>query len=198
MEAKVEKICRGIDEAVNVLDMGGVVYRFGVIRFWAASGGGQSVVLSTKPPISADQVKRLFRIPKRGDEHLLDPIIEGVPKLRTPKNRQLVLVIITDEPPSRHAAKGYTVEQAVRVCRKARAQVNVIGASSMRNDMLLDRMRGDVIRVVREKMPSDMRRKNPSSATYQNRVPFEKRVSQVTNGVYYVMPGAAIVANEKR
>ena len=198
METKVEKICRGIDEMVNVLAMGGVGYRFGVIRFWAASGGGQSVILTTKPPIDVDQVKHLFRIPKRGDEHLLDAVIEGVPKLKTPKNRQLVLVIVTDEPPSRRADKGYTVEQAVDVCRKVRAQVNVIGASSMRNDVLLDRMRGDMIRVVREKMPSDMLRNNPSSATYQNRVPFEKRVSQVTNGVYYVMLGAAIVANEKR
>ena len=133
METKVEKICRGIDEFVNALDAAKVDYRFGVVRFWAASGGGQSIVLVTKPPLNANQIKRLFQMPKQGDEHLLDAVIEGVPKLETPTNRKLVLVIVTDEPTSHRAEKGYTVDQAIGVRRMVEAQVNVIGASSMRN-----------------------------------------------------------------
>lgn len=168
METKVEKICRGIDEVVNVLDIAGVDYRFGVVRFWAASGGGESVVLLTKPPLNLNQIKQSFRMPKRGDEHLLDAVIESVPKLKTPTDRKLVLVIVTDEPTSHRAEKGYTVDQALGVCRRAEAQVNVIGASSMRSS----------------KMRHDRVYENSSTD-------FPERVSKATNGVYYVMPGSS-------
>ena len=167
METKVEKICRGIDEIVKVLDAAKVDYRFGVVRFWAASGGGQSIVLVTKPPLNANQIKQLFRLPKQGDEHLLDAVIEGVPKLKTPTNRKLILVIVTDEPTSHRAEKGYSVDQAIGVCRKAEAQVNVIGASSMRST----KTRSDTVYV------------DPSTD-------FPERVSKSTNGVYYAMPGS--------
>ena len=167
METKVEEICRGIDELVNVLDAAKVDYRFGVVRFWAASGGGQSIVLVTKPPLNTNQIKRLFQMPKQGDEHLLDAVIEGVPKLETPTNRKLVLVIVTDEPTSHRAEKGYTVDQAIGVCRMVEAQVNVIGASSMRSS----KTRSDTVYV------------DPSTD-------FSERVSKSTNGVYYVIPGS--------
>ncbi|MBI1929977.1 VWA domain-containing protein, partial [Candidatus Poribacteria bacterium] len=101
MENKVDEICAGVDRMVHILDDEGMDYRFGVIRFWAAAGGGESTVLVTKPPLDANQVKAMFRIPKQGDEHLLDAIMEGVPKLKTPDERQLVLVIVTDESTSR-------------------------------------------------------------------------------------------------
>ena len=167
METKVDKTCRGIDEIVNVLDAAGVDYRLGVVRFWAASSGGESVVLASKPPLNANQIKQLIRMPKRGDEHLLDAVIEGIPKLKTPTNRKLVLVIVTDEPTSHRAKKGYTVDQAIGVCRNAEAQVNIIGSSSMRSS----------------KTRHDMTRDNPSTD-------FPERVSKATNGVYYVMPGS--------
>ena len=127
MDGKVDKICAGIDRMVEILDDGGLDYRFGVIRFWAAAGGGESTVVVTKPPLDDDQVKSLFRLPKRGDEHLLDAMIRGVPKLKTPDDRQLVLFIVTDEATSRRREKGYTPEGAISVCRQVRAQVNVIG-----------------------------------------------------------------------
>lgn len=174
MDTKVEKTCRGIDEIVNVLDAAKVDYRFGIIRFWAASGGGKSVILVTRPPLNTNQIKQLFRMPKQGDEHLLDAVIEGVPKLKTPTNRKLVLVIITDEPTSHRAEKGYTVDQAIGVCRKAEAQVNVIGASSMRSS-----------KTRHDKVYTD-----PSTD-------FPERVSKATNGVYYVMPGS-FAANKGR
>lgn len=167
MKTKVEKICRGIEELVKVLEAAKVDYRFGVVRFWAASGGGQSVVLVTKPPLDADQIKQFFQMPKQGDEHLLDAVIEGVPKLKTPTNRKLILVIITDEPTSHRADKGYSVDQAIGVCRKVDAQVNVIGASAMRSS----KARHDKIHV------------DPSTD-------FPERVSKATNGVYYVIPGS--------
>ena len=53
--------------------------------------------------------------------------MEGVPKLRTPENRQLVLIIVTDETTSRRLEKGYTPGKGIAVCRHAGAVVYIIG-----------------------------------------------------------------------
>ena len=119
METKTEPACEGLDLMVSVLNAAGLDYQFGIIRFWAAVGGGESTIVVTKPPLEPEQMKSLFRLPKIGDEHLLDAIIEGVPKLRTQKGRDLVLIIVTDESTSKRSEKGYTAGRAVSVCRGA-------------------------------------------------------------------------------
>lgn len=167
---KTDRICAGIDEMANILNSAGINYRFGVIRFWSAIGSGESVVVLTKPPLNINQVKRLYRAPKQGDKHLLGAVIKGVPKIKTPMDRQLVLVIVTDGSTGHQAEKGYTVNQAIGVCRRAGAQVNVIGESSMSIHTYKGRFGG---------------RATSSS------VVFQKRIAEVTNGVHYVMPGAS-------
>ena len=150
MANKVDRICTGVDKMSTILDTEGLDYRFGVIRFRAAAGGGESVVVLTKPPLSASQVQGLFRIPKRGDEHLLDAVIEGVPKLKTPADRQLVLVIVTDESTSNRREKGYTSARAIAICREARAQVHVIGGvTSMSVGSLSDAFQRQVAQITK-------------------------------------------------
>ena len=127
MQTKADSACDGLDMMVSVFKSAGLDYQFGIIRFWAAVGGGESTIVVTKPPLAPDTVKSLFQLPKAGDEHLLDAVIEGVPKLRTAPDRDLVLIIVTDEPTSKRTEKGYTVGQAISVCRGARAKVYVIG-----------------------------------------------------------------------
>ncbi|MDE0042248.1 MAG: VWA domain-containing protein [Candidatus Poribacteria bacterium] len=190
MDTKVDEICRGVDEMANVLDSAGVDYQFGVIRFWAESGGGQSVVLVTNPPLATNQVKRLFGLPKHGDEHLLDAVMEGVPKLKTSTNRQLVLVIITDEPTSNREEKGYTVDKTIEVCRRTGAQVNVIGASLPR--IVVTQGNRNITRV---------REHSQRIGVLINTVPsvdFQKRVAKATNGIHYVMPDSTTIADERR
>ncbi|MDE0682115.1 MAG: VWA domain-containing protein [Candidatus Poribacteria bacterium] len=139
MEPKTEAACNGLDLMVSVFKSAGLDYRFGIIRFWAAVGGGESTIVVTKPPLESEQVKAMFRLPKSGDEHLLDAIIEGVPKLRTEQERNLVLIIVTDEATSKRAEKGYTAGKAVSVCRGVRARVYVIGGvTSMKTGSIGD------------------------------------------------------------
>lgn len=164
---RTDKICAGIDEMASILKSAGINHRFGVIRFWSAIGSGDSVVVISKPPLNTEQVKRLYRAPKQGDKHLLGAVVKGVPKIKTPVDRQLVLVIVTDGSEGHRAAKGYTVNQAIGVCRKAAAQVNVIGGSSMNIQSYKGRFGGRAV--------------SPS-------VEFQKRVAETTNGVHYVMP----------
>ena len=127
MQTKAEPACDGLDLMVVVFREAGLDYQFGIIRFWAAIGGGESTIVVTKPPLEPEQVKTMFRLPKSGDEHLLDAVIEGVPKLRTAPDRDLVLIIVTDEATSKRTEKEYTAGKAISVCRGARAKVYVIG-----------------------------------------------------------------------
>lgn len=166
MDNKVDEICKGLNLLVGVLDGEGLDYRFGIIRFWAKSGGGESSVTITQPPLNAEQVKKLFQRPRRGDEHLLDAIIEGVPKLKTPDDRKLVLFVVTDESTTRGPQKKYTSARAIEVCRAADAQVNVLGGITPMGGAM------------------------PSLSGGALHVDFQQRVAEVTKGKHYIMPGS--------
>jgi hypothetical protein len=135
---------------VSVFKSAGLDYRFGMIRFWASVGGGESTIVVTNPPLEHEQVKSLFRLPKLGDEHLLDAVIEGVPKLRIDSERDLVLIIVTDESTSKRTERGYTVGQAISVCRGAHAKVYVIGGvTSMRSSSISDNFQRQVAQLTK-------------------------------------------------
>ena len=166
MDNKVDDICKGLNLLVGVLDGEGLDYRFGIIRFWAKSGAGESSVTITQPPLNAEQIKKLFQRPRRGDEHLLDAIIEGVPKLKTPDNRKLVLFVVTDEGTTRGPGKKYTPARAIEVCRDASAQVYVVGGITPMGGAM-GSLGGGALHV-----------------------DFQQRVAEVTKGNHYIMPGS--------
>ena len=132
MERRVDTICAGLDRMTALLDASGLNYRLGIIRFWAEVGvRGQSTVLVTKPPLTPRQVKLIMRRPKMGTEHLLDAIVNGVRRLNTPDGKNLVLIIITDEPTTGTLRQHGTVIEAIKVCQNARARVYVLGGLQM-------------------------------------------------------------------
>ena len=53
MEPKTEAACNGLDLMVSVFKSAGLDYQFGIIRFWAAVGGGESTIVVTKPPLES-------------------------------------------------------------------------------------------------------------------------------------------------
>ena len=168
MDNKMDEICTGLDSLVKVLDGEKLDYRLGIIRFWARSGGGESSVVITKPPLNTGQVRQMFRILGRGDEHLLDAVIEGVPKLQTPGDRKLVLFIVTDESSSSGPGKEYTSAKAIAVCRQTGAQVNVIGG---------------IVPVGHGGGFVDE---------------FQRGVTEITNGQCYIMPGVEVQLRDRR
>ena len=168
MDDKVDEICTGLDTLVNILDIEGLDYRFGLIRFWARLGGGESSIVITKPPLNAEQVKKLFQRPRRGDEHLLDAVMEGVPKIQTPDNRKLVLFIVTDEPSTNGPGTKHTSVKAVEICRRADAQVYAIGGVGQMGSV---RSSADAHSVSDE---------------------FQRRAPAATNGKHYIMPGPEV------
>ena len=168
MDDKVDEICTGLETLVNILDSEGLDYRFGVIRFWAGLGGGESSIVTTKPPLNAEQVKKLFQRPRRGDEHLLDAIMESVPKLQTPDNRQLVLFIVTDEPSTSGSGTEHTYAKAVEICRRADAQVYAIGGVGQMGSV------------------------RSSAGAHSVSEEFQRRAPAATNGQHYIMPGSVV------
>ena len=168
MDDKVDEICTGLDTLVNILDSEGIDYRFGVIRFWAGLGGGESSIVTTKPPLNAEQVKKLFQRPRRGDEHLLDAIMESVPKLQTPDNRQLVLFIVTDEPSTSGSGTEHTYAKAVEICRRADAQVYAIGGVGQMGSV------------------------RSSAGAHSVSEEFQRGAPAATNGQHYIMPGSVV------
>ena len=168
MENKINEICTGLDSLVKILDGEQLDYRLGTIRFWARSGGGESSVVITKPPLDTEQVRQMFRTLGHGDEHLLDAVIEGVPKLQTPEDRKLVLFIVTDESSSSGPGKEYTGARAIAVCRETGAQVNVIGG---------------IVPVGHGGGFVDE---------------FQRGVTEITNGKCYIMPGAEEQLRDRR
>ena len=168
MDDKVDEICTGLDTLVNILDSEGLDYRFGVIRFWARLGGGESSIVITKPPLNAEQVKKLFQRPRRGDEHLLDAIMESVPKLQTPDNRQLVLFIVTDEPSTSGSGTEHTYAKAVEICRRADAQVYAIGGVGQMGSV------------------------RSSAGAHSVSEEFQRGAPAATNGQHYIMPGSVV------
>ena len=168
MDDKIDEICVGLDSLVKILDSEKLDYRLGIIRFWARSGGGESSVVITKPPLNTEQVKQMFRTLGRGDEHLLDAVMEGVPKLQTPEDRKLVLFIVTDESSSSGPGKEYTSAKAIALCRQTGAQVNVIGG---------------IVPVGHGGGFVDE---------------FQRGVTETTNGRCYIMPGAEAQLRDRR
>ena len=168
MDNKIDEICTGLDSLVKILDSEKLDYRLGIIRFWARSGGGESSVVLTKPPLNTGQVRQMFRTLGRGDEHLLDAVMEGVPKLQTPGDRKLVLFIVTDESSSSGPGKEYTSAKAIAVCRQTGAQVNVIGG---------------IVPVGHGGGFVDE---------------FQRGVTEITNGQCYIMPGAEVQLRDRR
>ncbi len=168
MNNKMDEICTGLDSLVKILDSEKLDYRLGIIRFWARSGGGESSVVITKPPLNTGQVRQMFRTLGRGDEHLLDAVMEGVPKLQTPGDRKLVLFIVTDESSSSGPGKEYTSAKAIAVCRQTGAQVNVIGG---------------IVPVGHGGGFVDE---------------FQRGVTEITNGQCYIMPGAEVQLRDRR
>ena len=168
MDNKIDEICTGLDSLSKILDSEKLDYRLGIIRFWARSGGGESSVVITKPPLNAEQIRQMFRTLGRGDEHLLDAVMEGVPKLQTPEDRKLVLFVVTDESSSSGPGKEYTAAKAIAVCRQTGAQVNVIGG---------------IVPVGHGGGFVDE---------------FQRGVTEITNGQCYIMPGAEVQLRDRR
>ena len=76
----------------------------------------------------------LSEIQLGGDEHALDAINETLMKLRFRSNAIKHLILVTDEPFT--SLHGFTVDDAINLCRKNKVYVNVLGIDKPKHKYL--------------------------------------------------------------
>ena len=125
MGGKSEAVMLGISTLIGRLDLLSISYRIQLIRFAEAKDAIKSVdgTVVTDGFVSESQIKTFLEIPFGGDEHLIDAIIEGLPKIEFRANTARVLLVLTDEP----STGSLREDRAIEVCQSLGIQAYVIG-----------------------------------------------------------------------
>ena len=128
MGGKSEVVMLGLSELVGKLDILPIKYELRLIRFAVAKDAIKSIdgTAVTPIPLNEAQIKTLMEEPFGGDEHLIDAIVEGLPKIPFRPNANRILLVLTDEPTTGNLAP----EQALKVCQSLGIRAYVIGVNS--------------------------------------------------------------------
>jgi len=126
MAGKIEALRQGLSEFIGTIDLFALNYNIGLILFAEAKNVAGTIdgAVVTQPSINETyKLMNILTIPMGGDEHLIDAIVEGLPRIRFGDAKR-VLFILTDEP----STGKYDVNEALKVCRSLKVQVNVLGS----------------------------------------------------------------------
>ena len=125
MGGKSEAVMLGISTLIGRLDLLSISYRIQLIRFAEAKDAIKSVdgTVVTQGFVTESQIKTFLEAPFGGDEHLIDAIVEGLPKIEFRPNAARVLLVLTDEP----STGSLTEDRAIEVCQSLGIQAYVIG-----------------------------------------------------------------------
>ena len=125
MGGKSEAVMLGISTLIGRLDLLSISYRIQLIRFAEAKDAIKSVdgTVVTKGFLSESDIKTFLEAPFGGDEHLIDAIVEGLPKISFRPNTARVLLVLTDEP----STGSLTEDRAIEVCQSLGIQAYVVG-----------------------------------------------------------------------
>lgn len=125
MGGKSEAIMLGLSTLIGRLDILPIKYRIGLIRFAEAKDAIKVIngAVVTQMPLNESMLESSMEAPFGGDEHLIDAIIEGVPKVKFSPYASRFLLILTDEP----TTGKYPPERALRLCQSLGIRAYIIG-----------------------------------------------------------------------
>ena len=125
MGGKSEAIMLGLSTLIGRLDILPINYRIGLIRFAEAKDAIKVIngAVVTQMPLNESMLASYMEDPFGGDEHLIDAIVEGVPKVKFSPYASRILLILTDEP----TTGKYPPERALSVCQSLGIRAYVIG-----------------------------------------------------------------------
>ena len=125
MGGKSEAVMLGISTFIGRLNLLPISYKIQLIRFAEAKDAIKSVngTVVTQGFVSESQIKIFLETPFGGDEHLIDAIVEGLPKIVLRPNATPVLLVLTDEP----STGSLTEDRAIEVCQSLGIRAYVIG-----------------------------------------------------------------------
>ena len=125
MGGKSEAVMLGISTFISRLNLLPISYKIQLIRFAEAKDAIKSVdgTVVTQGFVTESQIKIFLETPFGGDEHLIDAIVEGLPKIVLRPNATPVLLVLTDEP----STGSLTEDRAIEVCQSLGIRAYVIG-----------------------------------------------------------------------
>ncbi len=125
MGGKSQVIMLGLSTLIGRLDILPINYRIGLIRFAEAKDAIKVIngAVVTQMPLNESTLATYMEAPFGGDEHLIDAIVEGVPKVKFSPYASRFLLILTDEP----TTGKYPPERALRLCQSLGIRAYVIG-----------------------------------------------------------------------
>ena len=125
MGGKSEAVMLGISTLIGRLDLLPISYRIQLIRFAEAKDAIKSVdgTVVTRGFVTETEIKQFLETPFGGDEHLIDAIVEGLPKIELRSDATPVLLVLTDEP----STGSLTEDRAIEVCQSLGIRAYVIG-----------------------------------------------------------------------
>lgn len=125
MGGKSEAIMLGLSTLIGRLDILPIKYRIGLIRFAEAKDAIKVIngAVVTQMPLNESMLQSYMEDPFGGDEHLIDAIVEGLPRVKFSPYASRILLILTDEP----TTGKYPPERALEVCQSLGVRAYVIG-----------------------------------------------------------------------
>jgi len=125
MGGKSQAIMLGLSTLIGRLEILPIKYRIGLIRFAEAKDTIKVIngAVVTQMPLNEAMLESYMEDPFGGDEHLIDAIVEGVPKVKFSPYASRFLLILTDEP----TTGNYPPERAISLCRSLGIRAYVIG-----------------------------------------------------------------------
>ncbi len=126
MGGRSQAIMLGLSTLLGRLEILPIKYRIGLIRFAEAKGAIKVIngaVVTRQMSLNEATLQSLMEDPFGGDEHLIDAIVEGLPKMQFSPYASRFLLILTDEP----TTGKYPAERAVQLCQSLGLRVYVVG-----------------------------------------------------------------------
>ena len=128
MGGKSEVVMQGLSEMIGKLNILPIDYELQLIRFAVPKDAIKSINGTELTPGTLDesQLKTLMEEPFGGDEHLIDAIVEGLPRIPFRPYANRIILVLTDEP----TTGNYPPEQAIEVCQSLGIRAIVVGVDS--------------------------------------------------------------------
>ncbi len=123
MKDKILDLSQQINVWIRNWDNALIDYRLGVVRFYRT--GNTNRINVFKPHQTQAGLHKIFQLPCRDDEHLLQAVADGVRRLKLRRNVKTHFILITDEP----GDPQYPIAGTIGLLKELPVVVSVIGAA---------------------------------------------------------------------
>ena len=134
MGDNINAVAEHLGQMVDAYKASEIDYQLGLVHFSINEKNQNRIRVFQLTQDLSKYKAALYGIKLGGDEHALDAINETLMKLRFRNNAVKHLILVTDEPFT--SLHGFTVDDAINLCRKNKVFVNVLGNNEAKHKWL--------------------------------------------------------------